>query len=324
MEGITSDIEKQLKSRKKTHRDQSGAERWQEMYRILFPMEEVPSPCKSKLHSALNTRLQWLTETQNADFEAIQDNIIRSPESEELTSYEEYSRRQLPRLFRDALEAAIAGEAQPIEERLRSQLVGMIRDCQDRVFSAYRSRRSFDSPSSNPVVARSPLGHSRLSSPVQQAMSNITEVANTGIVEILYEGAPLQTSHTETDVKDATSKLSSENPPSDSGYISEPSLLSSDSSSIDSMTASQTLTADNSQSQEQQSPKTPPPAAENITEMPSYLHLPLEETRMQTYELPNIPVPELTMDQSFDTAFENFDFEKWMPLIGEGAIQDEQ
>ncbi|KAH8747438.1 hypothetical protein F5882DRAFT_265966, partial [Hyaloscypha sp. PMI_1271] len=122
VEGITSDIEKQLKSRKKTHRNQTEAERWQEMYRILFPMEEVPSPY----------------------FEAIQDNIMRSPESEELTSYEEYSRRELPRLFRDALEAAIADEAQPIEERLRSQLVGMIQDCQDRVFSAYRSRRSFD------------------------------------------------------------------------------------------------------------------------------------------------------------------------------------
>jgi hypothetical protein len=43
---------------------------------------------------------------------------------------------------------------------------------------------------------------------------------------------------------------------------------------------------------------------------------------MQTYELPNIPVPELTMDQSIDTGFENFDFEKWMPSIGEGAFQE--
>ena len=200
----------------------------------------------------------------------------------------------------------------------------MIRDCHDRVFSAYRSRRSFDSPSSNPVVAQSPLGHSRLSSPVEQAVPNITEVANTGIVEILYEGAPLQTSHPETDVTDATSKLSSENPPSDSGYIGEPSLLSSDSSSIDFMTASQPLTADISQPQQQQSPKTPPPAQENITEMPSYPHLLLEETSMQTHELPNIPVPELTMDQSSDTAFVNLDFEKWMHSTGEGAIQEEQ
>ena len=257
---------------------------------------------------------------QNVDFEAIQDNIMRSPESEELTSYEEYSRRELPRLFRDALEAAIADEAQPIEERLRSQLVGMIQDCQDRVFSAYRSRRSFDSPSSNHVVARSPLGHPRLSSPVEQAMPNSAEVASTGIVEALYEGAPLQAFHPETDVADATSKRSTENPPSDSGYISEPSLLSSDSFSVGSMAASQTLPAGNSQ--QQQSPGTPRPAAENSTEMPSYLHLSFEETRMQTYELPNIPVQELTVDQNIDTGFENFDFEKRMPSIGEGAFQE--
>jgi hypothetical protein len=64
VEGITSDIEKQLKSRKKTHRNQTEAERWQEMYRILFPMEEVPSPCMPKLHSALKIRRQWLTTTK--------------------------------------------------------------------------------------------------------------------------------------------------------------------------------------------------------------------------------------------------------------------
>jgi hypothetical protein len=284
VEGITSDIEKQLKSRKKTRRDQPEAERWQEMYRILFPMEEVPSPCMPKLHSALKIRRQWLTTTQNVDFEAIQDNIMRSPESEELTSYEEYSRRELPRLFRDALEAAIADEAQPIEERLRSQLVGMIQDCQDRVFSAYRSRRSFDSPSSNHVVVRSPLGHPRLSFPVEQAMPNSAEVASTGIVEALYEVVPLQASHPETDVTDATSKHSTENPPSDSGYISEPSLLSSDSF------ASQTLPAGNSQ--QHQSPKTPSPAAEISTEMPSHLHLSLEETgcrpmNFQIYQFQN-------------------------------------
>jgi hypothetical protein len=45
-EGITGNVEKRLRSRKKTHRDQSESERWQEIYRILFPREEVPSPCK--------------------------------------------------------------------------------------------------------------------------------------------------------------------------------------------------------------------------------------------------------------------------------------
>lgn len=51
-EGITGNIEKQLKSRKKTHRAQSESERWQEMYMILFPLEEAPSPCKLHFHFA--------------------------------------------------------------------------------------------------------------------------------------------------------------------------------------------------------------------------------------------------------------------------------
>jgi len=46
MEGITNVIEKQLRSRKKAHTNQTPEERWRDIYRILFPMESVPSPCK--------------------------------------------------------------------------------------------------------------------------------------------------------------------------------------------------------------------------------------------------------------------------------------
>jgi hypothetical protein len=53
--------------------------------------------------------------------------------------YEEYSRRELPRLFRNALETVVSEETQHLEERLRDELVNMIQDCQDRVLSNYRS-----------------------------------------------------------------------------------------------------------------------------------------------------------------------------------------
>ena len=53
--------------------------------------------------------------------------------------YEEYSRRELPRLFRNALETVVSEETQNLEERLRDELVNMIQDCQDRVLSNYRS-----------------------------------------------------------------------------------------------------------------------------------------------------------------------------------------
>ena len=60
------------------------------------------------------------------DFEAIQDMVIRSPDSEGLAIYEEHSRREVPRCFRRALEAVIVDEAQPVGERLSSRLVEMM------------------------------------------------------------------------------------------------------------------------------------------------------------------------------------------------------
>jgi hypothetical protein len=44
--GITNQIEKLLHSRKKAYRGQTEKERWEEIYRILFPHDNVPSPCK--------------------------------------------------------------------------------------------------------------------------------------------------------------------------------------------------------------------------------------------------------------------------------------
>ena len=45
--------------------------------------------------------------------------------------------------------------AQPIEAQLRSQSVGMIQDCQDRVFSPYRSRYPSNAATSSPPLDKS-------------------------------------------------------------------------------------------------------------------------------------------------------------------------
>jgi hypothetical protein len=45
-EGITQNLERRLKSRKKTHPDQTPHEQWEEIYRMIFPNEETPDPCK--------------------------------------------------------------------------------------------------------------------------------------------------------------------------------------------------------------------------------------------------------------------------------------
>lgn len=59
----------------------------------------------------------------------------------ELSDYEEYCRRELPRAFRAALEEVVHNNTQVIEDRLRSQLERMITQCQDRVFLSYRLGR---------------------------------------------------------------------------------------------------------------------------------------------------------------------------------------
>jgi hypothetical protein len=46
-EGLTADIEKRLKSRKKTSPDQTEEARWKDIYGMLFPNQVVPNPCES-------------------------------------------------------------------------------------------------------------------------------------------------------------------------------------------------------------------------------------------------------------------------------------
>jgi hypothetical protein len=44
LKSITDEIEKKLKSKKKS--SLGPAERWKEIYRLIFPNEPVPSPCE--------------------------------------------------------------------------------------------------------------------------------------------------------------------------------------------------------------------------------------------------------------------------------------
>lgn len=53
IDGITSKMKEQLQCRKKAYPGQSEAERWTDIYRILFPNEEAPSPCKFMLDEAI-------------------------------------------------------------------------------------------------------------------------------------------------------------------------------------------------------------------------------------------------------------------------------
>jgi hypothetical protein len=45
-DGISAEDEQKLRSRKRRHPNQSDEETWRDVYRILFPNEDVPSPCE--------------------------------------------------------------------------------------------------------------------------------------------------------------------------------------------------------------------------------------------------------------------------------------
>src|SRR5271168_53598 len=67
-----------------------------------------------------------------------------SPESRDLAGYEDYIRRELPRLVRSNIEEVARRDMQPLEASLIGSLVGIIQDCQDRVFRAYRESQRVD------------------------------------------------------------------------------------------------------------------------------------------------------------------------------------
>jgi hypothetical protein len=75
---------------------------------------------------------------QPTDFEPAQEEGRLSPDSRDLVNYESYIRRELPRLVRSSIEEVVRREMQPFEASLVGNLVGIIQDCQDRVFRSYR------------------------------------------------------------------------------------------------------------------------------------------------------------------------------------------
>lgn len=67
-----------------------------------------------------------------------------SPDGRDLAGYEDYIRRELPRLVRSNIEEVASRDMQPLEASLIGSLVGIIQDCQDRVFRAYRQTQNLD------------------------------------------------------------------------------------------------------------------------------------------------------------------------------------
>ncbi|RFU29493.1 hypothetical protein B7463_g6824, partial [Scytalidium lignicola] len=139
-DGITADLEKKLRSRKKESRGQSEADRWRDIYRLLFPGEEVPSPYLHK-----------------PDFDSILNYNEPLFNSEDFTNFMQYSRQELPRLVKQALEHL--DDESTLKEYLRNdQLIGIIKNCQEKMFTSYKqkfntSRRDLELESSQDQTA---------------------------------------------------------------------------------------------------------------------------------------------------------------------------
>jgi len=137
-EGLTVEAERKIRIRKKLHPGQTEEDRWREIYKLLFPTEEIPSPCKSI------PIFKPGTGDNIVDFEPVQEDVSNSSDSRELENYERYIRRELPGLVREHIEALFRQETRPIETSLIGNLVNTMRESQERLFETYRARMSDD------------------------------------------------------------------------------------------------------------------------------------------------------------------------------------
>lgn len=78
-DGLTSDIVEKLRSRKKSDKNQSEEDRWREIYRLLFPHEMVPGPCKCNYSHGKTIPLQLITFCHYAmDVAELEPQILKS------------------------------------------------------------------------------------------------------------------------------------------------------------------------------------------------------------------------------------------------------
>ncbi|KAL1843956.1 hypothetical protein VTJ49DRAFT_6360 [Mycothermus thermophilus] len=107
---ITAHQEKALKSRKHTTRRQSDKEKWRDIYRLLFPDEEVPSPYPepaedmapaSELHINLNFQHFLLSEMPNLFTKTAEEHAGRT-----LHSHDALPMGAIQRIIEEALQKA--------------------------------------------------------------------------------------------------------------------------------------------------------------------------------------------------------------------------
>ncbi len=145
------------------------------------------------------------------DFDPVRDNEDSrpfSPETSDLSKYEQFLYHNLPRLVRSALETEVNNEIQPIEERLREQLPNLVEHALSRAFLQYHAMVDDNSSIGPSVDSGCASNHSRSGSspeskgkgpanapPIDSAMlfetrSNDTPCSSGGLLSPFVETAP--------------------------------------------------------------------------------------------------------------------------------------
>ncbi|KAH4037652.1 hypothetical protein HBI56_222930 [Parastagonospora nodorum] len=138
MEGFDKDQERALKSRKSMFRAESEEAKWKIVYLILFPdtaLGELPSPY-----------YDWQADTDG------DQSRRESPKPPELEQFDAFLKRELPRTIRKTLQAALESRIGPIEETLKNELEGIVRDAQEALTRSYLSSTQNSGPSSASVL----------------------------------------------------------------------------------------------------------------------------------------------------------------------------
>lgn len=101
---------------------------------------------------------------------------VLSPGSDKFAQYEEYLGRELPRQVRRRLEDAIDEEMEPIEERLKAQLVDIVKESQADLFRTFQANLSSEVGVPGKTISEPLLG---------EASSTLTQDRNANLQDPL-------------------------------------------------------------------------------------------------------------------------------------------
>jgi hypothetical protein len=230
VDGMTRKMKDQIQCRRKSHPGQTDAEKWEAIYKILFPNEVVPDPCKLNLlfprrfsdplfesmHYRLGTCYLLAQDFEPVPDHDVQGQRLQSPDSVNLSEYEAYLRRVLPHFVRNVIKEAVSGELEPIEAQLQSRMMKIVQEATSQAFLSFRNMRRSDSQ------ARSTPG-------IDTAITTTSSTNQYTSTETFFQPPPpviYPVSFSGNELYLAQQK-SRNNSPSDSGYASHPSLSNS-------------------------------------------------------------------------------------------------